>query len=239
MLVLIYSKQLGVFVRFSDSYLFPNFDLIREDKYSLDDDGNIETNDFTQYEIGVKYTSKLFSLFATGFFNGVDVIEGGVGSTREAELLSTETMGIELDGVFSYNNFMLRAVGPFQKGEIKESDVDATVVGNSIWRQPDIQFRASPSYNLSFGNFNAIIYGALRYAGKRWDTVGNVYQLDAYTKIDAGVVVSTPGGMSFGIHADNLTDCEGLTEGDPRDPASANGRPLFGRSIKFSITHDF
>jgi len=75
--------------------------------------------------------------------------------------------------------------------------------------------------------------------GKRWDTVGNVYQLDAYTKIDAGVVVSVPGGLAFGIHADNLTDSEGLTEGDPRDPLAANGRPLFGRSINFSVTHDF
>ncbi|MBC8186383.1 TonB-dependent receptor [candidate division KSB1 bacterium] len=234
-----FTKELGVFARYSDSYLFPNFDLIRENKYSLDSDGNVEANGFSQYEMGVKYTSKLFSLFATGFYNSVVVIEGGVGSVRESELLKTKTMGVELDGALSINNFMLRAVGTFQKGEITDSDVDDTVVGNSIWRQPDLQLRVAPSYNLSFGNYDAVIYGALRHAGKRWDSIMNVYQLDSYTKIDAGVVVSTPGGMSFGIHADNLTDCEGLTEGDPRDPASANGRPLFGRSIKFSITHDF
>lgn len=233
------NKDIGVFVRYSDSYLFPNFDLIRENKYSLDKDGNLETNAFTQYEMGLKYTSQLFSLFTTGFYNTVDVIEGGVGTIREAELLSTKTMGVELDGSLSLGNFMLRAVGTFQKGEITDSDVDETVVGNSIWRQPDLQLRIAPSYDLAIGNSTATIYGAARMCGKRWDSVGNVYQLDGYTKIDAGAVVSTHSGLSFGIHVDNLTDCEGLTEGDPRDPASANGRPLFGRSIKFSVTHDF
>lgn len=234
-----FAKELGAFARYSHSYLFPNFDLIREDKYSLDKDGNIDDNAFNQYELGLKYTSALFSMFATGFYNTVSVVEGGVGSTRAAELLSTKTMGLELEGAFSLNNFMLRAVGTFQKGEITDSDLDKSVVGNSIWRQPDLQLRVAPSYNFSLGNYSAVIYGALRYAGKRWDSITNVYQLDGFTKIDLGAVVSTPGGMSFGIHVDNLTDSEGLTEGDPRDPASANGRPLFGRSIKFSVTHDF
>jgi outer membrane cobalamin receptor len=233
------NKDIGVFVRYSDSYLFPNFDLIRENKYSLDKDGNLEANAFTQYEMGLKYTSQLFSLFTTGFYNTVDVIEGGVGTIREAELLSTKTMGVELDGALSLNNFTLRAVGTYQKGEITDSDVDETVVGNSIWRQPDLQLRIAPSYSLSFEDFDANIYGAARMSGKRWDSVGNVYQLDGYTKIDAGAVVSTHSGLSFGIHVDNLTNCEGLTEGDPRDPAAANGRPLFGRSIKFSVTQDF
>ena len=77
------TKELGVFGRFSDSYLFPNFDMIREGKYSVDGDGNVEANAFTQYEVGVKYDSRLFSLFATGFLNNVDVFDGDVGSVRD------------------------------------------------------------------------------------------------------------------------------------------------------------
>ncbi|MGP8331800.1 MAG: TonB-dependent receptor domain-containing protein, partial [Methanosarcinaceae archaeon] len=234
-----FTKEFGAFARYSHSYLFPYFDVIRDNKYALDKDGNIDNDGFDQSEMGLKYTSALFSLFATGFLNTVSVIEGGVGTTREAELLSTQTFGVELEGALSLNNFMLRAVGTFQKGEVTDSDGDDTIVGNSIWRQPDWQLRIAPSYNLSIGNYDAAIYSAIRMVGKRWDSSMNVFQLDPYTKIDLGAVVSTPGGMSFGVHADNLTDCEGLTEGDPRDPASANGRPLFGRSLKFSITHDF
>lgn len=75
--------------------------------------------------------------------------------------------------------------------------------------------------------------------GKRWDSRDNVFQLDPYTKIDIGTMVSVPGGFSFGIHVDNLTDSEGLTEGDPRDPTAGNGHPIFGQSFKFSVTYDF
>jgi len=233
------SELLGIFVRYSDSYQFPHFDMIRENKYSLDEDGNVEANGFTQYEMGVKYDSKLLSLFATGFMNSVDVFDGDVGAVRESALLNTQTMGVELDGALSLGNLTLRGVGTYQKGEIKACDVDETVVGNSIWRQPDVQFRVSPSYDLAIGNSTATIYGAARMCGKRWDSRGNVFQLDGYTKIDAGAVISTQSGMSFGIHADNITDSEGLTEGDPRDPASANGRPIFGRSIKLSVAYNF
>jgi len=234
-----FTKVLGTFVRYSDSYQFPHFDMLREGKYSVDSDGNIEANDFKQYEIGLKYDSRLFSLFATGFMNQVYVFDGDVGAKREAALLNTRTVGVELDGVVSFNNLRVRAIATYQNGEITDSDVAPEVVGNSIWRQPDWQFRVTPSYNLMLGNIKATIYGAVRSVGKRWDSRDNVFQLDGFTKIDAGVIVSTPGKMSFQLHIDNLNDSEGLTEGDPRDPTAANGRPIFGRSIKFSVIHDF
>jgi len=234
-----FNKELGVFGRYSNSYLFPHFDMIREGTYSLDKNGNIEANKFNQFESGIKYRSQLFSLFATGFFNRVDVFDGDVGALRESALLTTQTYGVELDGALSSGNLTLRAVGTYQKGEIKESKRAPEVVGNSIWRQPNWQFRISPSYNVDLGNFNATIYGALRSVGKRWDSRDNVFQLDGYTRIDVGVTVSTPGGLSFGLHGNNVNNSEGLTEGDPRDPTAANGRPIFGRSFKFLVSYDF
>ncbi len=233
------SDNLGLFGRYSDGYMFPHFDMIRESKYSVNSDGNVDANEFKQVEFGVKYNSKLFSLFATGFSNNVDVFDGDVGSTRESALLNTQTNGVELDGVLSFGSLKVKSVATFQKGEIKASDVDDSIVGNSIWRQPDMQLRISPSYDLSFGNSTATIYGVVKQVGDRWDGRGNDFQLDGYTKIDAGVNVTTQSGMIFSCHIDNLTDSEGLTEGDPRDPASANGRPIFGRSIKFSVAYDF
>lgn len=233
------SKQLGVFGRFSNSYQFPHFDMIREGKYSVDSDGNVEANTFTQYEFGVKYDAGWFSLFSTGFLNSVDVFDGDVGATRESALLNTQTKGVEIDGAVSLGSLALRAVATYQKGEIKDADVDPDVIGNSIWRQPDWQFRISPSYQLAMGNLDVTIYGAIRSVGKRWDSRSNVFQLDGYTKIDGGVVVAAPGGLSFGVHMDNMTDSEGLTEGDPRDPTAANGRPIFGQSVKLSVTQDF
>lgn len=233
------TTEFGVFGRFSDSYLFPQFDNIREGAYSLDADGNLKPYKFKQYEAGVKYASSIFSLFGTGFFNDVDVVDGDIGATRVTAIVNTQAYGVELDGAFIYEGFTLRAVGTLQKGEIKKANADPAVVGNKIWRQPDFQFRVAPSYKAIFGNFSTTLYGALRSVGDRWDSRANVFQLKGYTTIDLGIVVSPPGGLSFSVHADNLTDDHGLTEGDPRDPTAANGRPIFGRSANFSVAYDF
>ncbi|MBU1680570.1 MAG: TonB-dependent receptor, partial [Bacteroidetes bacterium] len=105
---------------------------------------------------------------------------------------------------------------------------------------PDLQLRLAPSYNFQLSNnIAASIYGALRYVGARWNDRTNLYQLDAYSKLDLGVDVSTSGGLTFNLSGDNLNDSEGLTEGDPRDPSSKNGRPILGRSVRFSVGVNF
>lgn len=235
------TKQLGVFGRYSDSYIFPHFDMVREGQWSIVDKENeneIAANQFMQVEFGAKYDSRLFSLFATGFFNSVEVFDGDVGAVRESALLGTQTMGLELDGAVTLGDLTVRAIGTVQDGEITDSKTSA-LVGKKIWRQPALQVRVAPSYKLTFGKSTATIYGAARTSGKRWDSRDNNFELDGYTKIDAGAVIVNPSGISFRIHGDNLTDSEGLTEGDPRDPSSANGRPIFGRSIKCSVSYDF
>ena len=46
-------------------------------------------------------------------------------------------------------------------------------------------------------------------------------------------------GLFVQVHGDNVTDSDGITEGDPRNPAAPNGRPIFGRSFMFSLGYDF
>lgn len=233
------SPELGIFGRYSDGFLFPHFDNVREDNYTVED-GLLSTNDFKQGEVGIKYDTPLFAFFVTGFLNRVDVFDSDVGSVRDPARLQTQTMGAEIDGAFTYEKFNIKAAATYQNGEIKDASAGAQdVIGNSIWRQPDWQIRLSPSYDVNIGGFNAMLYGAVRSVGKRWDSRGNVFQLNGYTKLDLGIIVNAPGGMSFNVHGDNLTDSDGLTEGDPRDPSTANGRPIFGRSVKFAVGYDF
>lgn len=249
------NNNFGIFVRGSKGSLFPNFDQIRDgDNYNLksgnvyrDGSGNVlsvkgtvEPNLFNQYELGVKYDQDIFSLFITGFLNTVEVFDGDVGSTRASALLKTRTFGAELDAGLSVNSFKVNLIGTFQNGEIRESATAPETVGNKIWRQPDVQFRLAPSYDFQISNnVSASIYGAFRYVGSRWNDRDNSYQLDAYSKLDMGLNVSTSSGLTFNLSSDNITDSEGLTEGDPRDPTSKNGRPILARSIRFSVGVNF
>lgn len=239
------NEDFGVFARGSKGLFYPNFDNIREgNNYNLTEgtlqDGTIESSLFNQYELGLKYEHKILSLFLTGFVNTVEIYDGGVGSTFAAAQLKTRTFGTEVDAGLSVDDFKIKLTGTLQSGEITESPNAPETVGNKIWRQPGVQFRLAPSYDFQLSNnLNATLYGAFRYVGTRWNDRDNSYELDSYTKLDIGLNVATAGGLTFNISGDNITDSEGLTEGDPRDPAAKNGRPLFGRSINFSISVDF
>ena len=239
------NTDFGIFVRGSKGLFYPNFDNIREgNNYNLKSgtltDGTISSSLFNQYELGLKYEHEVFSLFLTGFLNTVEIYDGGVGSTFAAALLKTRTYGTEIDGGLSIDEFRVQLTGTLQSGEITAAEKAPESVGKKIWRQPSVQFRIAPSYNFPLSNnVQATLYGAARYAGARWNDRDNSYQLDPYTKIDFGVNVTTISGITFNVSGDNLTNSEGLTEGDPRDPLAKNGRPLLGRSIKFAIGVNF
>lgn len=224
------TEGLGVFGRVSDGFVFPHFDDIR--------DGNRNTNNIRQYEGGVKYApQELFSLFATGYYTKFDAFESLVGGDFDPRKFKTKSYGVELDGALFASGLTVRGIATIQKTEITESD-DPTIVGNSILRQPDWQFRLAPNYNFRGDNFNVNVYGALRLVGKRFSGNDNLVELDSFQKFDAGVTVSTKTGLFFNLHGDNLTDSDALTEGDPRNPTAPNGRPIFGRSVKFSVGVD-
>ncbi|MBU2447230.1 MAG: TonB-dependent receptor [Bacteroidetes bacterium] len=245
------TNNFGIFVRGSKGSLFPNFDQIRENVgYKLKEEeagsnpqsikGTLDPNLFNQYELGIKIDQELYSLFITGFLNSVEVFDGDVGAARAAALLKTRTFGAEIDAGLSVDAFRVNLIGTFQNGEITESAKAPETVGKKIWRQPDLQLRIAPSYNFQLSkDITASIYGAIRYVGARWNDRDNSYQLDAYSKLDLGLDVSTSSGLTFNLNGDNLTNSDGLTEGDPRDPTTKNGRPILGRSVRFSVGVNF
>lgn len=249
------NNNFGVFGRASKGNLFPHFDQVRDgDLYNLTEGeqirdaggnvltvkGTVEPNLFNQFELGVKFDQEFYSLFITGFVNTVEIFDGDVGAQRVAALLKTRTYGAEVDAAVSIKNFKVSLIGTYQNGEITESLKAPETEGNNIWRQPDVQFRFAPSYDFQLTqNLSASIYGAVRYVGKRWNDRDNSFELDSYTKLDLGLDIYTSSGITFSVSGENLNDSDGLTEGDPRDPNSKNGRPIFGRSARFSVGVNF
>lgn len=225
-----FNDDLGIFARYSDGFTMPHFDDIREN--------NLNVNGIRQIEVGFKYSGENTSLFATVFRNTNDSFDSVVGGVSPATGFKTRSTGIEVDGSLHFGGFRLGALATWQNAKVTES-TNLAVVGNRVLRQPEFLLRLSPSYEAKVGDWDLSLYGAASIVGDRYSDLANTVSLKGFSKVDLGVKVSSPWGLFGQIHADNLFDSHGLTEGDPRSLTGANGRPILGRSIRFSIGYDF
>ena len=82
---------------------------------------------------------------------------------------------------------------------------------------------------------SATIYGTISVVDDRYSDNANTVTLDGYEKLDLGVIFYASENLSFQLSGDNITDEDGLTEGDPRNPAAPNGRFIMPRTYKISV----
>ena len=225
-----FHDDLGVFLRYTKGFLFPHFDDIRENRNTVDE--------VKQLEGGVKFGGDWLELYATAFYNENDAFASTVGGVLPPTAFTTEAYGVELDGSILWGGMAISFIGTLQETEITDSTTP-TDIGNQVLRQPDWQVRLSPSYTLETVNFDATFYAGVTLVNDRFGDNANTVLLDGYEKIDLGVIAEFNGGLFVQLHGDNINDSDGITEGDPRNPAAPNGRPIFGRSFMFSLGYDF
>lgn len=225
-----FNDDLGFFGRYAKGYLFPHFDNVRE--------GQLEVNDVDQTEFGVKYSTDNYDVFATAFYNTNDSFDSVVGGNVAASAFETEAIGVEIDATATFGLLDVGVSGVFQDTEITDSS-NAADIGNTVLRQPDFQFRISPSFDFEVGDFLGTVYGAITLVDDRFSGNSNTVVLPSYEKIDIGILLSSDSGFFVQLHADNIGDSDGITEGDPRSPTSPNGRPILGSSVRFSVGYDF
>ncbi|HEX2139614.1 MAG TPA: TonB-dependent receptor, partial [Woeseiaceae bacterium] len=229
------NDEMGVFARVNSGVKMPYFDDYRDNAGAFAN-GNDLIIDVNQYEAGYKYAGDTTSLYATAYYTEVDPsffvalsgVTAGVASKNEA-------IGLELDGNY-YTDFGLSVNlnATIQETEIIGTDND----GNEVQRQPGWQLRVTPIYNFFAGEADVSIYGTLTAVDDRFSDPGNNVVLEGYEKLDLGTIVALD-RLTFQLALDNITDEEGLTEGDPRNPAAPNGRFIMPRTITFSVGYTF
>ena len=232
-----FDKQQGIFARISDGSKMPFFDDFR-DNFGAYQNGEDLIKEVSQYELGYKLADENYELYATTFFNEVkgDTFVSQPGAP--AEILTNQAYGIEIDfNYYNDNGFSLNLNSTIQKTEITESP---TNVGNEAQRQPNWQIRMTPSYDVEFTDgIYATFYGTLSAVADRYANNENTVTLDGYQKIDAGVLLNLSDQVQLQLSVSNLTDEQGLTEGDPRDPTSPNGRYILPRTLDFNVSYQF
>ncbi|WP_394223344.1 TonB-dependent receptor [Alteromonas gracilis] len=226
----------GVFVRMNRGYKMPYFDDFR-DNFDAFNGGNDLIKQVTQGELGYKYMDDSIQFFATAFANEV---EGDTFVRRPgapAEILTNQAYGVELDGRYNHDSgFSLSVNATLQETEITES---ATNEGNEAQRQPSWQVRVTPSYAFEVGDMYATVFGTFSAVDDRFGNNENTVVLEGYEKLDVGLTLEPIESLRLQFSVDNLTDEQGITEGDPRNPDSPNGRYIMPRSMKLSVAYLF
>lgn len=232
-----FAKQQGLFARISDGSKMPFFDDFR-DNFGAYQSGEDLIKAVSQFELGYKINSDNYALYATAFFNEVkgDTFVRQPGAP--AEILTNEAYGVEVDfNYYTETGFSINLNATVQETEITESPANK---GNEAQRQPGWQIRMTPSYDVEFANgMYATIYGTLSAVGDRFANNENTVTLAGYEKIDLGMIVNLSDEVQVQLSVSNLTDKNALTEGDPRDSLSSNGRYILPRTIDLSVSYEF
>ena len=124
---------------------------------------------------------------------------------------------------------------------MQETEITAspTNQGNEAQRQPGWQVRLTPSYDFMLGDVESTVYATIFAVDDRFGDNGNTVVLEGYEQIDLGWNVFLSEDLELQLNVQNLTDEEGLTEGDPRNPSSPNGRYILPRNATFSVSYRF
>lgn len=232
-----FEEKRGVFARISDGSKMPFFDDFR-DNFGAYENGEDLIKEVSQFELGYKHGAETYELYATGFFNEVKGDTFVATPGQPAEVLTNEAYGVEIDfNYYAENGLTINLNSTLQKTEITESPTNK---GNDAQRQPKWQVRLTPTYDVEFDNGTyATVYGTLSAVGDRFGDNGNTVTLEGYEKIDIGVLYNLTDAVKVQFSINNLTDSDGITEGDPRNPEAANGRYILPRSAELSVSYQF
>ncbi|HBK55857.1 MAG TPA: TonB-dependent receptor, partial [Xanthomonadales bacterium] len=231
------AENTSVFARINSGYFFPQFDNLR--------DGQDNTQDVDQYELGLKTATPLYSLFLTGFYNEFDGLQfqlfaDGQNITR---IGGARAYGLEFEGQLRpFENFDISLTGNWVDAEYRDFGDNS---GNQVRRQPQAQFRLTPSYLIPTRLADFRLFLTWTHVGDRFSDIENQQELPSYDTLDFGAVAYVGTHWEVRVQGINVTDELALTEGNARvigGGVTDNvflGRPLEGRSFEASLTYRF
>ncbi|KQV50665.1 hypothetical protein ASC95_15025 [Pelomonas sp. Root1217] len=238
-----FTRDFSAFVRVNKGHRLPDFDVLRgrganESKDSVED--------ITQYEIGLKTATKLYSALLTAYANKLTNSQTQQFTNAGNVVLrpNSKATGVEFELALRPGyGFEIAATGNFQDAKYKDFQ---QFTGNRVERAPKFQARLTPSWQTQTGLGQLRAFATFSHVGERFADQTNTLKLPAYRTIDAGAVFSMDNGLEVRLTGTNLTNKVGLTEGNFRVPGQGAGqdgvflaRPLFGRAYELSVGFQF
>ncbi|MFQ5890935.1 MAG: TonB-dependent receptor [Gemmatimonadota bacterium] len=258
------NEFVNAYGNFSRGFAFPEVTFLAGD-VALDDEGNIipvpepeENEEFLQAEGGVRWATSQFSGSAAGFWvrinnrtqTDIRIIRGQSVQVSE-DVGDTRTFGVEATAAFSplaLPGVTVEANWTYQDHELEgfiSGGEDFS--GNEVKRIPNFMF----TNNLLYSRYGFDFLLSWSHLGDRFGDDANNQVLENFDVLtaDAGYTIPIGEGRSLrlGVNVYNLTDSDGLTEGDPRLPPGAdpadlpffNARPILPQRFKFTASYSF
>jgi outer membrane receptor protein involved in Fe transport len=212
-----------------------------------------------QVEVGTKAQGEMGYLFLTGYstyFNPLNASfaafnpQTGANTTVSFYGTAIDT-GIEADGKLQLQkNFSID--GAFNVANPQYRDFGsvtgasaAAIYGKQIVREPKVYWHVRPNYTINMeGNDTLNLYATYQFTGQRYVDVLNTTALPSYATLGLGAIFSRGKDWKLQLDAQNLTNAQGLTEGNTRSdglagqgtPNAIYGRPIFGRNFRLTYT---
>ncbi len=240
------NRQLGFYSRASKSYRVGT-------ESNLFLNSTATTSVASQYEVGAKFNTRQLSIFMTAFYTkftpfvqGFGAVNPVTGATQNLNFTGKSTSpGVEADiswkpnALFSIDSAV--TYGDAKAGSFFNSlGADAAAAeGKMPVRQPKLYGNIRPSILFTVDRWSLI--GDVRYnfVSDRYVDIKNTTLLPAFQTYSSSLTAER-GAWRFQLIVDNLTNAEGLTEGNPRTDVISGqgsstaiyGRPLFGRAFR-------
>jgi outer membrane cobalamin receptor len=242
------SSHMSVYARIDQGAHFPSFDDMRN--------GTPQTESIRNYEVG--YRVQTATVYAD-----VDVFHRTFSGVPFQQYV-TEPNGSLENLVFSYGvdstgiDFVARwepiahlsfgITGNWQDSTYADIPVAGSegADGNVLQRQPRIQARFTPAYDIPMFWGDLRFFATYSYIGLRYSDPGNAQVLPAFETLDAGIVAEIH-NFEIRLQGTNLTNELGVTEQDARAASGTSGaaggfalgRPIFGREGNIGFKYKF
>ncbi|PKB00542.1 LOW QUALITY PROTEIN: outer membrane receptor protein involved in Fe transport [Flavobacteriaceae bacterium MAR_2009_75] len=207
--------------------------------YGADGLADVQFDELSQLEVGVKKRLNNGSLNLTGFISNTD--EGISNELNRTVGNPFKALGIEAETALAFGeNFSVNGSLTWTKAEIDGGDNE----GNTPRRQADFVYNLSPSYNFGATKQHAVVLSVLG-TSKSYAQDDNDLVIPGYAYFNLIGRAGLTKGLSLVLSVNNLFDTVGITEvegnGDGAFGADrlVRARSISGRSSTLSLQYKF
>jgi outer membrane receptor protein involved in Fe transport len=242
------TPHMSVYGRINQGNHFPGFDDLRN--------GQPQHQSIKNYEVGYRVqTETLYAVVSAWHrvFTGVPFSQFTAAGTTITATYGAKSSGADFEAVWKpLPHLSLDLSGDWQRALYSDyssaTKGGVSYTGNYIQRQPRLQFRLTPAYDVPMDFGSLRFFMTYTHAGLRYEDIANQQILPAYFTLDAGVVAEVGEHFEMRVQGSNLTNELGLTEGNARIAVGSGSgitnnfemaRPIFGREVNVQLRYKF